>query len=447
MTLLTATQAIAIGLLPLGLMFWYHHDLVAITHPRIYFTYSDAILFASDGLALIIVLVWGIKRSPHLTGLAQFNTRRILNRPARCHRKPDIWLFGICTLATLSIAWSLDWRISLHVSLHLWLVFGLYLALRDTPQAWRWFSFGCCAALAIQTVIAFAQFAFQTTSFTMALGLEWPGDLTSQVSGTSVVQLADGARWLRAYGTLPHPNILGGFALVFLATPVNFFLHHSKRKVIALMLFALAIILIALTFSRSAWLGLGAFALTILFHLKRFERQRVITLGLTALICALIIIIPLRQLFFTRVGDEQVQTEQVSTYTRLWLIERTWEIIGQRPLSGVGVGNYSLALLQHVADFYDIEPVHNTPMLILSELGIGGAIVFIGLAIALGAKVTPTRDPVAVILLAALVALVAISFFDHYLWTLAPGRMLVGAVLGLWASQLPQFHISSDHPE
>ncbi|MBI5079769.1 MAG: hypothetical protein HZB17_00485, partial [Chloroflexi bacterium] len=179
--LLTAIQAIAIGLLPLALTFWYYRDLVAVTHPRIYFTYSDAIIFASDGLVLIIIFIWGIKRSPHLTGLAKFNARRILNRPVRCCRNSDGWLLGLCTLATLSIMWSLDWRISLHVSLHLWLVFGLYLALRDTPQAWRWFALGSCAALVTQAIIGFAQFSIQSTTFTMALGLEWPGDLTPQI--------------------------------------------------------------------------------------------------------------------------------------------------------------------------------------------------------------------------------------------------------------------------
>ena len=423
--LLTAIQAIAIGLLPLTLTFWYHRDLVAITHPRIYFTYSDAIFFASDGLALIIIFVWGIKQLQRLPKSCRLR---------KSGAQPDVWLLGICTLATLSIAWSLDWRISLHVSLHLWLVFGLYLSLRDTPQAWRWFALGSCAALVTQAIISFAQFGIQSTTFTIALGLKWPGDITPQISGASVVQLADGARWLRAYGTLPHPNILGGFALVFLAAPVILFLVQPKRKAIALMMFAVTITLIALTFSRSAWLGLGVFALIILFHFRRFERKRLITLGLTSLLCLLILIIPLRQLFFTRVGDDQAQTEQVSTYTRLWLIEHTWEIIQGHPLLGVGIGNYSLALSQHVEDFYDIEPVHNTPMLIMSELGIGGMVLLIGLAAAIGKKVMPSRHPVAIILSGTLVALLVISFFDHYLWTLAPGRMLFGAMLGLWAN-------------
>lgn len=461
--LLTAIQAIAVGLLPLGLTFWYHRDLVAITHPRIYFTYSDAIVFVSDGLALIIILIWRIQRvipsnlsrqtdavsktASVLTRSARNDTSKGVSTLANYFVKPDGWLLGICTLASLSIMWSLDWRISLHVSFHLWLVFGLYLSLRDTPQAWRWFAFGSCAALMVQAIIGLTQFNTQSTTFTMALGLEWPGDLTPQIAGASVVQLADGTRWLRAYGTLPHPNILGGFILVFLAAPVTFFLIQPKRKVITLILFGVAIVLIALTFSRSAWVGFGTFALTILFHFRHFERKRLIALGLMSMLCLFILVIPFRQLFFTRVGDERAQTEQVSTYTRLWLIERTWEIIQEHPLLGIGVGNYSLTLSQHVADFYDIEPVHNTPLLIVSELGIGGAVLLIGLAAALGRKVTASRYPVAIILSGTLVALLVISFFDHYLWTLSPGRLLSGTVLGLWASQMSQRHVGSDHPE
>ena len=83
--LLTAIQAIAIGLLPLTLTFWYHRDLVAITHPRIYFTYSDAIFFASDGLALIIIFVWGIKQLQRLPKSCRLR---------KSGAQPDVWLLG-----------------------------------------------------------------------------------------------------------------------------------------------------------------------------------------------------------------------------------------------------------------------------------------------------------------------------------------------------------------
>ena len=392
--------------------------------------------FCERWVALIIILFGASSSCKDFRSLADFGSlaRNLTFGSRHLHARQ------------LSIIWSLDWRISLHVSLHLWLVFGLYLHCATRLKRGvgsRWF----VRRLSNASDNKFRAVRYSINHFHNSVRARVPGDLTPQFSGASVVQLADGARWLRAYGTLPHPNILGGFALVFLAAPVTFFLVQAKRKTITLMVFAVTMILLELTFSRSAWLGLGVFALIILFHFRRFERKRLITLGLTSLLCLLILIIPLRQLFFTRVGDDQTQTEQVSTYTRLWLIERTWEIIQGHPLLGVGIGNYSLALSQHVEDFYDIEPVHNTPMLIMSELGIGGMVLLIGLAAAIGKKVMPSRHPVAIILSGTLVALLVISFFDHYLWTLAPGRMLFGAMLGLWASQIPQFHVSSDHPE
>jgi len=36
---------------------------------------------------------------------------------------------------------------------------------------------------------------------------------------------------------------------------------------------------------------------------------------------------------------------------------------------------------------------------------------------------------------ALLAGLAVISLFDHYLWTLAPGRLMLGFVLGLWEGQ------------
>jgi hypothetical protein len=46
------------------------------------------------------------------------------------------------------------------------------------------------------------------------------------------------------------------------------------------------------------------------------------------------------------------------------------------------------------------------------------------------------RRPLTIIFSAALAGLFAVSLFDHYLWTLAPGRLLAGTMLGLWAGQL-----------
>jgi hypothetical protein len=448
--LLPAVQAIALGLLPVGLSFWFYRRLFAIPHERIYFTYSDALFFLSDGIALVAVLAWLVNKVPigPLPALPHFRwsmpvTNTFMVR--KWGRVPKagggwegagIWLFALCALASLSTLWSLDWRTSLYVSLHGWLVFGLYLSLRETPNVWRPFAVGSIAALFLQAIIGIWQVSDQSTVSTMALGLDWPGNLLPSMSGASVVQLPDGTRWLRAYGTFPHPNLLGGWILALLASLLALILLPSKWRIPALGLFAAGLLLLGLTFSRSAWLGLFALGSVLLFHWRRFNWKILAMLAIMGFFFLALLFIPLRQAFAARLADDQIQTEQVSSFTRAWLVQRTWEIIQRQPVLGVGVGSYPLALSRHVASFYDIEPVHNIPLLAWSELGPGGLVLLIGLVLTVAIKSIKARRPLAIIFSAVLSGLLIISFFDHYLWTLSPGRLLAGTLLGLWAGQV-----------
>jgi O-antigen ligase len=283
-------------------------------------------------------------------------------------------------------------------------------------------------------ITGIGQVAMQSTNFSMLLGLGWPGSLTAEMRGASVVQLIEGARWLRAYGTLPHPNILGGFVFVLLSGPILLSLTSVKQKLFRVLLFGAGIILLMLTFSRSAWLGIGVFALFILFNFRKFQLRHLILLSLVGILCVSAVIVPLRSLFFTRLGDEQAQTEQASTFTRLWLLQRTVEMVQENPWLGTGIGSYSLALSQHVALSYDIEPVHNVPLLALSELGVGGFTLVIGLGISFALGLINRRSPESVIISGVVIGLLTISLLDHYLWTLAPGRILCGTIFGLWAN-------------
>ena len=158
-------------------------------------------------------------------------------------------------------------------------MFGLYLSLKDNPLSARAAVWGASAALLLQAGIGFVQFARQSTAFLAPLGLQWPGALTPEVRGVSVVQLADGARWLRAYGTLPHPNMLGGLALVLLAGPAAWFLTGRRWRWAAGLAVAAGMALLALTFSRSAWLGCLAAAGVLVFHLRNFLRWRLAALA------------------------------------------------------------------------------------------------------------------------------------------------------------------------
>jgi len=439
-------QFIATGLLPFSLTFWAFRRLFVIPHERVYFTYSDALFFLSDGLALVAVLAWAIPKFPNpdktkMDGrISKIKFAQLASwfhsRSRHLLLQERFWLLVLCILASLSVFWSLDWRTSLYIALHLWLAFGLYLSLSETPGMWRPFALGSVAALVLQAIVGIWQFIGQSTAFTMALNLDWPGNLVPALSGSSVVQLADGSRILRAYGTLPHPNLLGGWTVILLAYILTLILIPSKRQNPLLVVFAAGLTLLVLTFSRGAWLGFVALSVVILFRWKQFDRKALVGVAIVGVICLVLLVASLQNMFVTRLTNSQVQTEQVSNFTRAWLIERTWEIIQQEPLLGVGIGSYSLALSRHVANFYDIEPVHNIPLLAWSELGPGGLVALAGIAISVVVRSFKARGRRAIIFSAALAGLLIISLFDHYLWTLAPGRLLFASTLGLWAGQV-----------
>jgi len=345
-------------------------------------------------------------------------------------------MLALCLLASLSLLWSQDWRVSLYISLQAWLVFGVFLSLQDRPNAWRAFAWGSIAALGFESAIGCLQFATQSTGFTAALGLNWPGGLQPATAGASVVQLADGTRWLRAYGSLPHPNILGGLVVVLLAGAVAVYLADVKHRIGVAFLVGAGLILLVLTFSRSAWLALAAGALVLALHYRQLDRRRLLILAGIGLVSLALVAIPLRQLIFTRAGGSAVKTEEFSTLARSWLAQESWLMIRERPVLGWGAGSFIIELARRASYGYIVEPVHNVALLATSELGLGGAVLLAGLGASIVLSAWRARRPLAVVFSAAVIGLCVIAMFDHYLWTLAPGRMLWGAALGLFAGQM-----------
>ena len=421
-----------VGLLPFGLCFWYFQTLFVNDHARVYFTYDHFLFYLSDGLALAAFLSWIMAEvfGPE----PRFRQKTFDLRAALLSPLP--WFLGLCLLASISSLWSQDAGLSIYFSLHLWLVFGLFLSLRSRPAAWRAFALGSMAALFGQVALGFWEFAAQSSSFLAPLGLNWPGSLEPAQHAASVVQLVDGARWLRAYGSLPHPNILGGLVFVFIVGLVTFYQVAQKRHFIIPVLVGFGLVLLVLTFSRSAWLGLAAFSLTMVAHYRSFDRKRLLVLAVCAIISLGLVAIPLRTLIQTRSGGTQaVSTEDFSSRARLWLMQQSAGFIRERPLTGVGAGQGILELARRAANGYIIEPVHNVPLLVTSELGLPGGLLFLGLSVAVIYATIRARRPEQILFSALVVGLGVIAMFDHYLWTLAPGRVLLALVLGLFAAQ------------
>jgi predicted MFS family arabinose efflux permease len=74
-------------------------------------------------------------------------------------------------------------------------------------------------------------------------------------------------------------------------------------------------------------------------------------------------------------------------------------------------------------------------LLVLSELGIVGVILLLAMIIVIGRELFITRKPTVIIIGALLAGMGTIALFDHYFWSLAAGRMMLGIALGLWFGQ------------
>lgn len=319
----------------------------------------------------------------------------------------------------------------------------------------------------LQALFGIAQFFTQTSPAFSWLGLAShdPG-----LSGTSVVE-AGGMRWLRAYGSLPHPNILGGYLAIALLITFGFYLRvyddvlqgfakwtreNVRRHVegrswytkqawrIAGLLGVLTVLMLGLlvTFSRSAWIGFASgwgVMLVLLIILRWPWGWRLWakwTLFLIAIVGFTVLVLP--QPFFVR-SEANGRLEQQSISERQQQFKDAYALIKLEPIRGVGYGNMPVALYDRVErgreSVHSYQPVHNIYLLSVVELGVIGGLVY--LAFLLTAlrqhmlQLLQERTWIAIVSLSSFAALLVIGLFDHYLWTLSAGAMLLWLAVGL----------------
>ena len=93
--------------------------------------------------------------------------------------------------------------------------------MRQRPVSPRWLAAGLVAGGLLEAALALAQFQTQAALVPPALGLPWLPRSDAALSGAPVLLDARSARVLRAFGTFPHPNVLGGYlALALVCLPL-----------------------------------------------------------------------------------------------------------------------------------------------------------------------------------------------------------------------------------
>jgi O-antigen ligase len=121
---------------------------------------------------------------------------------------------------------------------------------------------------------------------------------------------------------------------------------------------------------------------------------------------------------------------------RSWITGQALSAIREHPLTGLGIGSFVINLANTAVEGAPIEPVHNVILLATAELGVAGLILIAILFVSVVRSIIRSTSPRAILAGALLAGLGIISLFDHYLWTIAPGRTMLGLALGLWAGQV-----------
>jgi hypothetical protein len=304
----------------------------------------------------------------------------------------------------------------------------------------------------IQSIVGIWQFIAQKS-----IGLIWLKEsvLSPDISGVAKI-VFNGEKYIRAYGLLPHPNILGGFLILSIVLTIMYFrlfhVEQSEKKIDNICstwnIYAYYVILgiqflaLVLTFSKSAYIGL----LIALFYLwyqnvprgtfNDFVAEKIKYFLLVACIFILLIIVA-KPNWYSVIGksiDDRVFYLNVSRGTFL-----------ENPILGVGSGQFvsSLENIKNIEN-WQFQPIHDVFLLILNELGIIGFILFLWFIWGIMRIVSSTqqcstwnivRDKRETIggdkyFKALFFGFLFVMIVDHYFWDIQQGQIMLWLILG-----------------
>jgi len=343
-------------------------------------------------------------------------------------------IFALVALNTLSLAWASVPALALTTAMHWGLVAAVYLCVVNSTEDFIDLAPAICWLVAAESVVGMLQLLSDSTLVNRWL-LGWPDELYGLKWGSSV-ENADGMRLLRAYGTVAHPNHLGGYAAIAILILIGASLSGQTglSRMHWRLSLGLGVWLLLLTFSRGAWLAFGlAFVYLLLATRRRAYRYLPLIgelVGITLLFLSIF-----WPWVIQRIQTSSVRVERVSIQDRTDLLSTAWKLIESHPLTGTGGGNYMRGVLQLPDAPGTPIPVHNPVLMAAGELGIGGGVLVLAVwAVIVHAAWFRRHSAVAATAHGVMLAVIVANAFDLYIWGLASGRLLLGLLLGLWVN-------------
>lgn len=277
--------------------------------------------------------------------------------------------------------------------------------------------------------------------------------------------ISDQTANIRAYGTLPHPNVLAAFLLAGLM--INLYLLYISREKYAKLVLGLSLIVLAtalvVTFSRLAWvisaIAIGAWFLLIFWKIRpghvwamktgklKLQRNEYSPHRLTLIAGILLLSAGLNFFVFgeqikDRLGIRLINFKNYvadeSLINRELYNQIAFRMIKENPVLGAGLKNFVVEMDNFVSERllpYLHQPVHNIYLLIAAEGGILALAVFGMLLFYIvrhaGLNLSPPILRYTLFLI--FFAFLALGFFDHYFWSIQQGSLLFWIILGFLA--------------
>ena len=362
----------------------------------------------------------------------------------------DIFLISFWILSFILAFFALSQSLAFFALFRLTEGILLYFAVRTARLKWDRLLWVLAVSGLLEAVYAILQVYMQKIYASTLLGVASKDPL--QI-GSAVVENEFGGRLLRAYGSLPHPNILGGFLLLSLTAVIVLYLKKyfakpcPKKAKLAALCVAFIIVFsgLLLTFSRAACIGFVIILVVFGAVFLARKKTRPVLIPFSQIVILSIVIFGVfffifQDQFLTRAGAKG-RLEHQSIDMRAEQIEDARSIISSEWLTGAGLGNYTLRTAADKKFYLSAftQPAHNGYILVFAETGLMGVLIwvyFLGLVIFDAVRAVRLKARIKYLFCAAiLAALLFINIFDHYLWTLYPGIIMWWLVFGLVARE------------
>ena len=133
--------------------------------------------------------------------------------------------------------------------------------------------------------------------------------------------------------------------------------------------------------------------------------------------------------------DNNNRLEQISSSSRVEQYQEFGQVIKSNFIVGVGLGNYTYyqQLQNPELSGYQLQPIHNSFLLIIAELGIIGVATVLAFLYYLFYSIKNFKkwETNQIITFSAIIALTITATLDHYLWDFWFGMSLLAIILAI----------------